>query len=112
MLQKVSTTWRLVIACIVVVSLVAVGLVVEQRVRCHGEPLSREEAFQRAHAKLQRFSEKFVLGEALPPLVDERYDADQKLWSFTFRNSTCEIIILADRCKGTDVGGTNGCKVR
>ena len=112
MLHKVSTKWRIVLTGIILVGLSAVGLIAEKRVMCHGLPLSREEAFKRAYAKLQRFSEKFVVGETLPLLVDERYDAEQKLWSFTFRNSTCEIIILTDRCQGTDIGGTNGCRVR
>jgi hypothetical protein len=53
-----------------------------------------------------------VVGDPLPALVEEKYDPDQKLWMFRFQNSTCTIDIMTDRCHGTDVGGTNGCKVR
>ena len=89
--------------------LVVVALLGDYLFRCRGKPLSRDEALQRATAKVQRFSQKFMVGETLPPLVEDRYDAEEKLWMFTFRNTTCEVIVVADRCHGTDIGGTNGC---
>jgi hypothetical protein len=81
--------------------------------RCHGKPLSREEALERANATLQRFSRKFVIGDTLPKLVEEQYDPQKKKWMFTFDSSTCSLIIIADRCHGTDIGGVSkGCTVR
>ena len=97
---------------LVLVALIAAILFGDYYLRCHGKPLSREEALQRATAKLQRFSQDFVIGDPLPALVEEKYEADEKVWMFTFHNSTCTIDILADRCHGTDIGGTTGCKVR
>jgi hypothetical protein len=81
--------------------------------RCHGRALSRQEALERADAKLKRFSKKYVVGDTLPRLVEEQYDPERKEWMFTFENSTCSIIIVADRCNGTDIGGVSkGCTVR
>lgn len=81
--------------------------------RCHGKPLSRAEALERATKQLQYLSRDFALGNPAPALVDEQYDASQKTWNFTFRNSTCEVSVIADRCKGTDIGGMSaGCTKR
>jgi hypothetical protein len=96
------------------VSLLCVAaFVVDYFVRCHGSPLSREEALGRATSKLQRFAKKFVVGDALPPLVHEEYDPQRKEWTFTFENRTYAIGIIVDRCHGTDIGGVSeGCRVR
>ena len=107
--MPIKAAWRI---ALLMVPLVAAFVFGDYYLRCHSKPLSREEALQRATAKLQRFSQKFVVGEPLPAVVQEHYDADQKLWMFTFKNSTCTIDIVADRCHGTDIAGTNGCKVR
>src|ERR1700687_4774400 len=78
--------------------------------RCHGKPLNREEALQRAKVRLQSLSQSWVLGSPLPGLVQEQYEPLDKTWSFTFRNDVCEVDIIADRCHGTDVGGmSKGC---
>jgi len=102
----------MVIGLFAVVAIIGSVFVVDHFVRCNGKPLTRDEAFRRANAKLQRFSEKFVVGDTPPGLVEERYDDKQKAWMFTFRGRACEIIILVDRCHGTDIGGTNGCSPR
>ena len=78
--------WRIALVLCVLVAAVLFG---DYYLRCHGKPLSREEALQRATTKLQRFSQEFEVGDPLPALAQERYDADQKLWMFTFRNTTC-----------------------
>jgi len=95
------------------VALVAVALYGEYYFRCHGKPLSREEAFQRATDYLQQLSQDFVFGDPPPALVEEQYDAQTRGWTFKFVNSTCTIYIIADRCQGTEVGGlSEGCRVR
>lgn len=92
---------------------VALILFGDHYARCHGKPLSRIEALERATKQLQYLSRDFALGNPAPALVDEQYDASDKTWNFTFRNGTCEISVIADRCKGTDVGGISaGCKER
>ena len=103
---------RIVIGLFVALAIIGSVFVVDHVVRCNGKPLTRDEALQRASAKLKRFSQKFVVGDATPELVEEHYDDKQKVWMFTFRGKACEIIILADRCHGTDIGGTNGCSPR
>jgi len=96
-----------------VIALVFAVFVADHLFRCHGKPLSREEALERANAKLQRFARKFVVGDTLPKLVEEQYDPQKEEWIFSFDNSTCSIIIIADRCHGTDIGGASkGCTVR
>ena len=96
-----------------VIALALAVFVADDLFRCHGKPLSREEALERANAKLQRFSKKFVTGDTLPALVEEQYDPQRKEWTFTFTNTTCSVAIIADRCHGTDIGGiSKGCTVR
>jgi hypothetical protein len=98
---------------VIVVALAALALFGEHYSRCHGKPLSRDEALQRANAQLQLLARDFVLGDPLPALSKEQYDPIDKLWILTFHNSTCEVSIIADRCHGTDIGGvTAGCKER
>src|SRR5579862_9201652 len=81
--------------------------------RCHGKPLSRAEALERADKQLQYLSRDFALGNSAPSLVDEQYDASEKTWTFTFHSGACEITVITDRCKGTDIGGISaGCKER
>jgi len=106
----VSKKWQIAMATLLVI----VGIfLAEYALRCYRKPLSRQEALERASAKLQRFSKKFVVGDSLPPLVDESYDPQRKEWTFTFKNSTCTVGIIVDRCHGTDIGGiSEGCKVR
>ncbi len=103
-LRKLSKSWVVVAA---VVALIASALVVEYLYRCHGNPLSRGEALDRATAALQRN----VVTNPPMPLVEELFDSERKEWMFTFRNATCIVSVLADRCKGTDIGGiSEGCK--
>jgi hypothetical protein len=98
---------------LVVIALVSAVFIADYLFRCHGKPLSREQALERANAKLQRFSKKFVTGDTLPTLVGEQYDPQRKEWTFTFKNPTCTVGIIADRCHGTDIAGlSEGCTVR
>jgi len=98
---------------VVFIALVSAVLGADYFFRCHGKPLSREEALERANTKLQRFSKKFVTGDSPPTLVEEQYDPQRKGWTFTFKNPVCTVAIIADRCQGTDIGGINeGCTVR
>ncbi|MFY9729416.1 MAG: hypothetical protein WAK24_02325 [Candidatus Acidiferrales bacterium] len=93
--------------------LLALFLFKDYYARCHGKPLSRAEALERATEQLRYLSRDFALGNPAPTLVDEQYDASQKTWNFTFRNGTCEVSVIADRCKGTNIGGiTAGCTKR
>lgn len=102
--------WRILA---VVITLIVVVLFVDYYSRCHGKPLSREEALQRATAQLQHLSKNFVIGDPLPALVEEEYDATARTWILTYRGGACEVFIIADRCNGTDIGGiSGGCKQR
>ena len=104
---------NLIVGSLLALAVLAVAFFVrEHRVRCHGQPLTREEAMERATSKIQRFSLKFDTGKTPPRLVAETYDANQKIWSFTFHTDACDVIVLADRCEGTDIGGTTGCNPR
>lgn len=78
--------------------------------RCHGKPLGRVEALHRANVSLQYLSRDWVLGDPMPSLASEQFDPSDGSWMFTFKNSVCEVSIITDRCKGTDVGGmSQGC---
>jgi len=80
--EQVSKKIRI---AVVFIALVSAVLGADYLFRCHGKPLSREEALERANAKLQRFSKKFVTGDSLPTLVEEQYDPQRKEWTFTFK---------------------------
>ena len=98
---------------LIVVALALAVLSADHYSRCHGKTLSREEALHRAQSQLQLLARDFFLGDSLPTLKDEQYDPSSKSWTITFRNSTCEVSIITDRCHGTDVGGVSeGCKER
>jgi hypothetical protein len=85
-------------------------LLVDYWSRCHGKPLSREEALGRANVQLQYLSHDWILGNPLPSLTSEQFDPSDGTWMFSFKNSVCEVDIIADRCKGTDIGGmSKGC---
>jgi hypothetical protein len=94
----------------IVIVLIVVALFAEYWFRCHGKPLSREEGLHRAQVRLESLSKSWILGDPLPTLTGEQFDAKDGSWTFTFRNDTCEVDIITDRCKGTDVGGmSEGC---
>jgi hypothetical protein len=110
MLPSVRIVWR---TAAILAALIAIILFGDYYLRCHGKPLSREEALQRASAQLKYLSRNVDLGNPSPALVEEQYDAPSKTWSLTFRNSSCEVSVIADRCHGTDIGGiSEGCKQR
>jgi len=88
-------------------------LIADHVYRCHGEPLQREEAFERAAARLYSLSCWYDLKDAPAHIVGEQYEQDTKTWMFTFQNGDCTVSIIADRCQGTDVGGMSfGCVQR
>jgi hypothetical protein len=79
--------------------------------RCHAAPLSREEAL-RSNVRLQHLLQDWALGDSLPVLVEEQFEPKDGSWALTFRNRSCEVIIITDRRKGTDVGGmSKGCTI-
>jgi hypothetical protein len=92
------------------VALIAAALFADYWFRCHGAPLRRAEALQRANTHLQYLSGDWDLGTPLPSLAEEQYDGKDGTWMFTFSNSVCTVDIITDRCHGTDVGGmSKGC---
>jgi hypothetical protein len=99
------TEWKVLIA---IVTLVVALFVADYVVKCHGKPLTRVEAFQRASSRIQRFSLKYNIGNTPPRLAEESFDADQKTWTFTFHTDACDVFVIADRCEGTDIGGISG----
>jgi len=102
--------WR---TAAILVALVGLFFFGDYYIRCHGKPLSRAEAIQRAPAQLQYISRYFELGEAPLELADAEYDAPSRAWILTFRNDTCAISVLADRCHGIEIGGiSEGCRQR
>lgn len=105
MLQTVKRTHWVLIA---VALAVAMALGADYGFRCHGSPLSRDEALARANARLEHFSKSFNVKEAMT-LSDATFEADTKGWLVTFTGPKCKVIIIVDRCHGDDVGSTNGC---
>src|SRR5258706_14879474 len=97
-----------------IIAVLTVEHFVERYIRCYVKPpLTREEALQRSTRYWKDLSKDFVLGGEFPTLSEERYDAERKEWAFTFSNSTCTIVVITDRCHGTEVGGmSKGCTVR
>jgi hypothetical protein len=105
-----SKKWQMVL---LIFAVILIALIADFYSRCHGKPLSREEAVERADTQLKYLARDFVLGEPLPVLTSEQYDSTSRTWTLDFRNSTCEVSIIADRCHGTDVGGLSaGCTKR
>ena len=98
------------VAGIVVLAILAGKLSYDQWARCSGKPYERAEALRDATSLLESLSKSFSLGDPLPSLKDEQYDSPRQTWMFTFRNATCTVDIISDRCKGTEVGGVSeGC---
>lgn len=78
--------------------------------RCYSAPLSRAEAIERAHTRFERFAQSYSLPSPLPTLVDAEFEADSNSWLVTFRGNDCEVIVITDRCRGDDIGGTTKCR--
>src|SRR5438270_11359636 len=92
--------------------LIAAALFADYWFRCHGAPLSRADALQRANTRLQYLSGDWDLVTPLPSLAEEQYDAEDGTWMFTFSNSVCAVGIITERCHGTDVGGVSKRRTR
>src|SRR5438445_3822774 len=107
-MRKLKRKW--VIAFAVVGLIIAVILLSDHLYRRYGPALSREEALERANAQLQYLFRDHLTGGTMPVLAEEQYDPATKTWILTFRNSNCEVSIIADRYEGTDIGGVSkGC---
>jgi hypothetical protein len=107
MLQSLGkATW----AILIVIALVVAGVIVERSLRCHGSPLTREEALQRAAARLARYAKAFDIGDAPAVLLKEEQESGG--WIFTYRTAKCDVMVTVDRCHGDDIGGSSGCKSR
>jgi hypothetical protein len=110
-LQKMTKKWWII--SLLVVGLAAGVLFADRYYRCHGAPLSRDEAVNRARAQLNFLSHDYDLGKSLPVLKSEQYDARTRSWTITFRSESCEVMVITDRCHGTDIGGlSEGCEQR
>jgi hypothetical protein len=110
-LQESLRPWMWVLGVVVV--LLAGMLYYDHWSRCSGKPYERADALRNATSFLQSLSRDFSLGDPPPSLVEEQYDSARATWMFTFRNATCTLDIITDRCKGTEVGGmTKGCTGR
>src|SRR5258708_21200703 len=89
-----------------VIAVLTIDHFIERYIRCYVKPpLTREEALQRSTRYWKDLSKDFVLGGEFPTLSEERYDAERKEWAYTFSNSTCTVVVITDRCQGTEVGG-------
>jgi hypothetical protein len=94
----------------IAIALLAGSLYYDHRSRCNGKQYERAEALLDATSFLQSLSHDFLLGDPLPSLKEEQYDSPHETWTFTFRNATCTVDIITDRCQGTEVGGmSEGC---
>lgn len=95
---------------VLIVALVAIGIAVDYWRRCHGPPLLREEALQRAQLRLESFMKSFNVPGEFPRLVDETFESDTNAWLLTYENESCKVIVIVDRCHGDDIGGATACQ--
>jgi len=100
---------RAVLILATVVGVLVAGVTADYWARCHGKPLTRDEALRRSKVRLERFAKSFGTGATLPALIDGRYEEDTKSWAFTYKNADCTVAIIVDRCHGDEVGGAAGC---
>lgn len=76
---------------------------------CSDPTLPRDEALTTANQYLDQ--SQYMAFPERPRVTEEVFDLEAKSWSFTFESAACKIIVIADRCKGADVGGMNAaCK--
>jgi hypothetical protein len=112
-MQRLRTLSKVAVVVFILGASAVAVLTADHLFRCSGRPFSRDEARREPNAQLQYLAKYFVLGDAPPTLVEEEYDPYAKTWMLTFRSADCEVIVIADRCHGTDIGGVNaGCKDR
>jgi hypothetical protein len=102
---KLGYRW-IVLALIVGVLILAI----DYARKCHGPPLSRQEAVSRGQARLERFIKTFHVSGDLPVLLEEQYEQDSKTWLLTYGSKTCKVIVTVDRCHGDDVGSSTACQ--
>ncbi len=75
---------------------------------CSAAQLTRDEAVHRAEERLGKFSASLGLHERFAE-PSARFDDDSKSWIVTFRNPECMVMMVVDRCKRDDLGGTTDC---
>ena len=107
MLPALKTYYRS-IALTLVVGVLA--LAIDYARKCHGRPLSRQEAVSRGQARLERFIKSHRVTGDLPSLAEEQYEQDAKTWLLTYVSKTCKVIVMVDRCHGDDVGSSTACQ--
>jgi hypothetical protein len=88
--------------------IIAGALGADYGMRCWRPPLSKEEAIERANARLARYTKSFDVKETLQ-MTEATFERDTGAWLVTFVGPKCRVIIIADRCRGDDVGSTNAC---
>lgn len=76
--------------------------------RCSAAALTREEAVQRAESRIGKFSASLGFHERFSQ-PSARFDDDSKSWIVTFRSPECMVMLVVDRCKRDDLGGTTDC---
>ena len=92
-----------------VVLIIAGAIVTDWWRRCHGEPLTREEAVSRATERVKRFSQSHKAGDISYAVREIAYEYDSKSWRITFGDHDCIVVVIVDRCHGDDIGGTTRC---
>jgi hypothetical protein len=98
--------YRWIVLVLVVGALV---LGIDYARKCHGAPLSKQEALQRGQARLERFIKSYHVSGDLPVLLDEQYEQDSKTWLLTYESKTCKLIVTVSRCHGDEVGSSTAC---
>lgn len=105
-----SSVKHIRIGRVVVIVMVLLGLVLiaDHFLRCSSRPLQRDEAIERANKRVDYFAKGFGIIDPFT-LAKDQYDNEQRSWVLTYSNASCTVMIVADRCHGTDIGGTTGC---
>jgi hypothetical protein len=75
---------------------------------CSAAPLTRDQAIQRAQARLGKFSASLGFHERFTE-PSARFDDDSQSWIVTFRSPECMVMMVVDRCKPNELGGTTDC---
>lgn len=94
------------VAGIAFIAILTVGA--EYAFRCHGAPLTRDEAVARAKAQLKRYKQSFQIAEPMS-LSDITTEQGTKTWLASFVGPKCKVIIVVDRCHGDSAESANAC---
>ena len=105
MLQRMKKPMGITLIIAAVIAIAATGDYVH---RCMAPPLSREEASERALARLEKFKKSFGVREVFT-LTESSFDKQSSAWIFSFTSKDCTVMIVTDRCHGDDIGGLTAC---